>query len=481
MDELFLLPLVPLALPRAYWLNASERVMSSQVLLIQPSKYEYERVAKAIDTAGPDDYDMEIVNQLYRDNAMILPHRPYDLLTGEFRDTGVVHKAYMGSEEEPFDPEAILKEAKFLHFSDWPMPKILTMSISFATNEDGRYHQRTPTIPFARTSRHKPRRWPLALRFIKGAIHGAIIVPVFLHAAFAILIVALDHNVKDLGLPASIVFRNQTSYNRFWDGRNYLTVIITSVRNLTRSFLANSHRSPLADRAETDRIIRILIAILYATKNHLRAGWGAEIIPGAAINPSTGNATLTPEYSDLLPKGLYGCDDRGLGLVLQLTFFVEQYIKKGTDKEWFHAPQASQMQVQLNAMVDAYGKMETIRLTPIPIAHLIHQKQVLALFGGVLPFALVDQMDYWAILVVSLVMFTLYGIDGIGSQLEDPFGYDRNDIKMDFIVEDIRSEISVLLEEWKRAGEHGYEMFVGKGQGTGSGGIDIADHANGAT
>ena len=96
--------------------------------------------------------------------------------------------------------------------------------------------------------------------------------------------------------------------------------------------------------------------------------------------------------------------------------------------------------------------------------HRIHQKQVLALFGAVLPFALVDKMDYWAIPVVSLVMFTLYGIDGIGSQLEDPFGYDRNDIKMDFIVEDIRSEITVLLEEWKRAGDTGGEMFVGKKQ-----------------
>ncbi|KAL8786162.1 MAG: hypothetical protein Q9213_002932 [Squamulea squamosa] len=376
------------------------------------------------------------------------------------------------------------------------------MSYRSATNVDSRHHQRAPTVPFARTSRHKPRRyalcqitevltltshyrWPLALRFIKGAIHGAIIVPVLLHTAFAVLVVALDHNIKDLGLPASIVFRNQTSYNRFWDGRNLLTVIITSVRNLTRSFLANSHRFPLVDRVETDRTIHILIAILYATKNHLRAGWGAEIIPGTSINPSTGNATLTPEYSDLLPKGLYGCDDRGLGLVLQLTFFVEQYIKKGYDKGWFHAPQASQMQVQLNSMVDAYGRMETIRLTPIPIAHLIHQKQVLALFGGVLPFALVDKMDYWAIPVVSLVMFTLYGIDGIGSQLEDPFGYDRNDIKMDFIVEDVRSEISVLLEEWKKAGDQGYEMFVGKRQSTvdggdGGGQVDRADHANGA-
>lgn len=64
--------------------------------------------------------------------------------------------------------------------------------------------------------------------------------------------------------------------------------------------------------------------------------------------------------------------------------------------------------------------------------------------------------------VVVLVMFTLYGIDGIGSQLEDPFGYDRNDIRMDAIVGDIRSEIIVLLDEWKRIGDSGGEMFMGK-------------------
>ena len=171
------------------------------------------------------------------------------------------------------------------------------------------------------------------------------------------------------------VFRNQTSYNRFWDGRNYLTVIITSVRNLTRSFLAcsaiTSNGNPtLADRADTERVVRILIAILYATKNHLRADWGAEIIQGHAVSTDVGNATRVPEYSELLPQGLAGLDDRGVGLPLQLTFFVEQYIKRFFDKGMFHGPQASQMQVQLNTLTDAYGRMETIRLTSIPIAHL---------------------------------------------------------------------------------------------------------------
>lgn len=119
--------------------------------------------------------------------------------------------------------------------------------------------------------------------------------------------------------------------------------------------------------------MRILIAILYSTKNHLRAEWGAKVIPGRSINPDKGSSIFLNEYGDLLPKNFKGLDDRGLGLSLQLAFFVERYIKQSHDKGWFHAPQASQMQVQLNNLVDAYGRMETIRLSPIPVAHLYDQ------------------------------------------------------------------------------------------------------------
>ena len=243
------------------------------------------------------------------------------------------------------------------------------------------------------------------------------------------------------------------------------------MRNLSRSFIACSAIQKTAGqdqslvqagRADLERTIRILVAILYATKNHLRAAWGAEIIPGTALSPGTGNPTHTPEYSELLPQGFRGLDDRGVGLPLQLTFFVEQHIKRQSDNGSFQAPQASQMQVQLNTITDAFGRMETIRLTSIPVALLIHQKQVLALFGCVLPFALVNEMGWWTVPIVCLVTFTLYGIDGIGSQLEDPFGFDRNDIRMDAIIEDIREEILVLMEEWRRVGNRGGEMFISK-------------------
>lgn len=279
------------------------------------------------------------------------------------------------------------------------------------------------------------------------------------------------------------VFRNQTSYNRFWDGRNHLTTVITSIRNLTRSFLVCSalspssptsstehghdndqtpqhhhHPPPRAAPAETERVVKILLAILYATKNHLRAAWGAEITPGKGLDDE-GHTTSTPEYADLLPSTFRGLDSGAVGLPLQLTYPIEAYIKRHADTGAFNAPQSSQLTAQLSGLVGAYGACETIRLTGIPVAHLIHQKQVLALFGCVLPFALVDEMGWWAVPIVVLVTFTLYGIDGIARQLEDPFGQDRNDIKVDDLVEDVREEAEGLLAEWKRVVFVEGEMF----------------------
>jgi hypothetical protein len=118
MDELFLLPPTPVAMPRAYWL--AQPFLSSQLVLIEPSREEFTRIEEAIDsTTG---FDMEIVNDIYGKDCMVLPHRRYDLLTSEFRSSGG-HKSYLGNEYEEWDPEKMLKEAKFLHFSDWPMPK----------------------------------------------------------------------------------------------------------------------------------------------------------------------------------------------------------------------------------------------------------------------------------------------------------------------------------------------------------------------
>lgn len=124
MDELFKLPPCPVAMPRAYWLYQDEhpsKVLSSQLMVVQPSKVEFERILEKMETIEGNDYDMEIVNELYLDSALVLPHRQYNMLSAEYRREN--HSDYLGSDREEWDPIAAYNEAKFVHFSDWPVPK----------------------------------------------------------------------------------------------------------------------------------------------------------------------------------------------------------------------------------------------------------------------------------------------------------------------------------------------------------------------
>jgi putative membrane protein len=172
-----------------------------------------------------------------------------------------------------------------------------------------------------------------------------------------------------------LVFRNQTAYSRFWDGRQYINKVTTAVRCLSRqilvlapapavfngpaSFLASDYlgtpgtRTPKAgqstmslppvnevtaesfmskvDETRTVETVKILVAMLYTIKNHLRAEWGVALSPGTSLTKDGQEAT-TEEYKDLLPPGLKGYEHRGLGLTLQLSTFVEDFINFGVQK-----------------------------------------------------------------------------------------------------------------------------------------------------
>ncbi|KAF2745996.1 UPF0187-domain-containing protein [Sporormia fimetaria CBS 119925] len=372
-----------------------------------------------------------------------------------------------------------------------------------------------PTYPLSHAHRRKPRRIPLVLRFAKGAIHGIILVPVLWHSIFTALIVYFDRNLTShVSIPSTIipslsivvglmlVFRNSTSYDRFWTGRQCLGVVGTCVRNLVRVVLvaytgtgtsgsskdAGKRKITPEEKEEVESFIRACVAVLYAVKHNLRAEYNVPDDEPLAPRPSTtticgcrdpdsttSSTTLsasmttadperapllrTPsEYHSLLPsQPLY--EHHGLSAPLQLTILLERFIERTHQNSLISAPLHSSLTGTLNTLIDAYTRMETIRSTPLPIAHLIHGKQVLALYMCVLPFAMVESYGWYSVGIVGIVAFTLYGIDGIGTQLEDPFGYDRNDIKMDGIVEDWRVEVEVMCQEWRKGVNGGGGLF----------------------
>lgn len=131
MDELFFLPQAQVAMPRAYWNLPDLRQLSSLLIVIEPSYREFDALMETADAARYGQlavniseghmYDMELLNDRYLDTALVLPHRQYGLITGEFRTKS--HRSFMGNEHEDWDPDRALAEAKFVHFSDWPLPK----------------------------------------------------------------------------------------------------------------------------------------------------------------------------------------------------------------------------------------------------------------------------------------------------------------------------------------------------------------------
>lgn len=86
-----------------------------------------------------------------------------------------------------------------------------------------------------------------------------------------------------------------------------------------------------SDEIKCIETVKILIAMLYTIKNHLRAEWGVALSPGTSLT-SEGQQATSWEYLDLLPRGLKGYEHRGLGLTLELATFVEKFINHGVHK-----------------------------------------------------------------------------------------------------------------------------------------------------
>lgn len=127
IDELFLLPKTPMAMPRAYWAGEKPWPLSPLLMVVKPDLKELEdfkwRIFNGADDAIVEAhrFDIELVNERFESNALVLPHRPYALLSGEFRRDD--HSDYLGQGNNTWDADAVIQEAKLVHFNDWPLPR----------------------------------------------------------------------------------------------------------------------------------------------------------------------------------------------------------------------------------------------------------------------------------------------------------------------------------------------------------------------
>ncbi|MGL5064078.1 MAG: bestrophin family protein, partial [Microcoleus sp.] len=226
----------------------------------------------------------------------------------------------------------------------------------------------------------------VALQF-RGSIVVFILPRVMLCAAFGLVISIL----YSLGVPVSLpilssivpsivlglllVFRTNTAYDRFWEGRRCWGTLIIAVRNLARQiWVSISDREP-EDLEKKKSALRLLVAFAIAMKLHLRQ----EPI-GSEIEPF-----VTSESYENLKKMN--------NPPLEIAFWIGDYLSIQHEQNNLDVYRLTAMNQLVNNMIEALSGCERILRTPMPLAYAIHLKQLLLLYCFALPFQMVKELS----------------------------------------------------------------------------------------
>ncbi len=76
------------------------------------------------------------------------------------------------------------------------------------------------------------------------------------------------------------------------------------------------------------------------------------------------------------------------------------------------------------------GACERIKSTPIPASYTVLIHRIVALYCLGLPFGIVTSVGALTPVVVAIVAYAFYGLDAVGSEIENPFGHDPNDLPL---------------------------------------------------
>jgi len=168
------------------------------------------------------------------------------------------------------------------------------------------------------------------------------------------------------------------------------------------------------------------------------------------ISPSTYN-TLRNSYSRDSTSIWFGASEWGsseigasMSLPLEIIYHIGLYVDKVHQSKALDDARFGAISGNLNSLVEIIGDLERISDTPIPFAYNIHLKQAVLLYVWALPFTFVAKVGWLVIPCVFLVAFVLFGVEAIGAEIENPFGYDKNDLPLDGYCDDLKAEIEYV-------------------------------------
>ncbi|EPS34363.1 hypothetical protein PDE_09327 [Penicillium oxalicum 114-2] len=330
----------------------------------------------------------------------------------------------------------------------------------------------------------KHSKWPIFMR-MHGSVTPKMIVPLLIVGGWATAITCICKFGRDISINnilltvlgfvvgLALSFRSSTAYERWADGRKYWAQLIQTSRNLARTIWVN-----VAEREDEEGKVDILrkvsamnliLAFAVALKHKLRfepdiaygdlAGLVGHLDTFArdahdrdALKPrpkslwkSAGEHLGVP-FAESNPRKLIKRSKKPLGhlpleILNHLSAYVDSIVANGTLVSGLHQSQAITMMSTLNEVLTG---TERVLDTPLPAAYSIAISQIAWIYVLVLPFQLYRSLEWVTIPASMVAAYIIIGLATIGSEIENPFGHDVNDLPLDTYCRQIAVELDII-------------------------------------
>ncbi len=236
-------------------------------------------------------------------------------------------------------------------------------------------------------------------------------------------------NTFGMVLGLLLVFRTNTAYERWLDGRKQYG----SLMNASRNFALNIIHSA-ADFSRKQEILALHKSFIQATSEHLLQGQ----------NDKKSLKTLSDSQKNLVEKASHK--------PMVIMYMLEEKLTRYAEDKLINTEQYFYAKRSLHEIVDAFGACERIKFTPVPLSYTLHLRRIVLIYCLVLPCTLVNDLGWWSIPVELIVFFAFLATELIGEEIEDPFSGDIHDLPIYDYSDNISRNIE-NMEVWDKESE----------------------------
>ncbi len=229
--------------------------------------------------------------------------------------------------------------------------------------------------------------------------------------------ITIMHGMLGFVISLLLVFRTNTAYDRWWEGRKLWGALVNNSRNLA---------------------MKLSVMLEESEKPFFR-----KIIPDYA-------AVLNIHLKDKdLPKQLFDNLDLEIDHHKHKPNRVAAAIFEKVNDLYLEKKITGDQLIVINgelvSFTDICGACERIKNTPIPYSYSAFIKKFIFFYVMTLPFGYAFSLGYYVVPVVVFIFYVLASLELIAEEIEDPFGDDQNDLPTAKIASNIKKHVEEIL------------------------------------